>query len=149
MNSVGRAGLNAGTSAATLPAFLLGVILAAMLGDIEIVAWVLLAHVAVSLAHPDGRGRPLARRPDARAVRAVRAVLLGCAGTWAAARAVSDALTWAAPLTLIAALAAGAGAYLAVISLVEPGVVGRSIGQLRRILRRRRAAAGEDAGAAV
>ena len=81
--------------------------------------------------------------------RAVRAVLLGCAVAWAAARAVSDALTWAAPLTLIAALAAGAGAYLAVISLVEPGVVGRSITQLRRILQRRRAAAGEDAGAAV
>ena len=67
MNSVGRAGLNAGTSAATLPAFLLGVILAAMLGDIEIVAWVLLAHVAVSLLIRMC-GRPLARGPGARAV---------------------------------------------------------------------------------
>ena len=141
MNSVDRAGLNAGTSAATLPAFLLGVILAAMLGDIEIVAWVLLAHVAVSLRDPDGGGRPWLEVPVREQWRAVRPVLFGCAVAWAAARAVSDTLTWAAPLTLIAALAAGAGAYLAVISIVEPGVVGRSIAQLRRTLQRRGAAA--------
>jgi PST family polysaccharide transporter len=144
MNSVGRAGLNASTSAATLPAFLLGVILAAMLGDIEIVAWVLLAHVAVSLAI---RMVAAARRLDVplhEQWRAVRPVLFGCAIAWAAARAVSDALTWAAPVTLIAALAAGAGAYLAVISIAEPGVVGRSIVQLRRILQRRGAATAED-----
>ena len=138
MNSVGRAGLNAGTSAATLPAFLLGVILAAMLGDIEIVAWVLLAHVAVSLLI---RMVAAAARwlevPVREQWRAVAAVLLGCAVAWAAARAVSDALTWAAPLTLIAALAAGAGAYLAVISLVEPAwSAGRS--QLRRTSTARR-----------
>ena len=147
MNSVDRAGLNAGTSAATLPAFLLGVILAAMLGDIEIVAWVLLAHVAVSLLIRMVAAARWLEVPIREQWRAVRAVLLGCAVAWAAARAVSDALTWAAPLTLIAALAAGAGAYLAVISIVEPGVVARSIAQLRRTLQRRGAAAGADGSA--
>jgi hypothetical protein len=45
-----------------------------------------------------------------------------------------------APLTLAAALLAGACAYLAVISAIEPGVVRRSIAQLRRTLQRRGAA---------
>ncbi|HET6830376.1 MAG TPA: oligosaccharide flippase family protein, partial [Solirubrobacterales bacterium] len=145
MNSVDRAGLNAGTSASTLPAFLLAVILAATLGDIEIVAWVMLAHVVVSLlirmyAAARWLGVPLREQ-----WRAVRPALIGCAVAWVAGRAVADALSWAAPLTLLAALVAGAGAYLVTISLIEPGVVGRSIAQLRRTLRGRAGAASGEA----
>jgi PST family polysaccharide transporter len=137
MNSVGRAGLNAGTSAATLPAFLAGVILAAALGDIEIVAWVLLAHVVVSLLIRAVFAARQLEVPVREQWRAVRPALLGCAVAWAVARVVADTLSWAAPLTLVAALLAGAGAYLAVVSVVEPGIVGRSVAQLRRILARR------------
>jgi PST family polysaccharide transporter len=147
MNSIGRAGLNAGTSAATLPALLLGVILAAALGDIEIVAWVLLAHVVVSLLI---RAVAAARRlevPLREQWRAVRPALAGCAVAWPVARLVAEALPWAAPLTLAAALVAGAGTYLAVISLVEPGVAGRSAAQLRRTLARRGGDSGQGASA--
>jgi O-antigen/teichoic acid export membrane protein len=140
MNSVGRAGLNAGTSAATLPAFLAGVILAAAFGDIEIVAWVLLAHVVVSLVIRMWAAARWLEVPVAAQWRAVRPVLFGCAVAWVAARVVSDTLPWVAPLTLAAALLAGACAYLAVISAIEPGVVRRSIAQLRRTLQRRGAA---------
>src|SRR6188472_3012821 len=75
MNSVGRAGLNAGTSAATLPAFLAGVILAAAFGDIEIVAWVLLAHVVVSLVIRMWAAARWLEVPVAAQWRAVRPVL--------------------------------------------------------------------------
>ena len=144
MNSVDRAGLNAGTSAAVLPAFLAGVVLAAMFGSIETVAWVMLAHNAASLTIRMGAAARWLDVPLREQLRAVRPVVFGCLAAWPAARVVSDALEWAAPLTLITALAAGAVAYLVVVSVLEPGIVRRSYAQLRRTLRKSGGGAPED-----
>ena len=147
MNSVDRAGLSAAISAATLPALIVGVVLAAALGNIETVAWILLAHVAVSLAARAYAASRWLGLPVRSQWRAVRTALSGCAVAWVAARAVSDALSAPAGLTLLAASAAGAVAYLAVISLVEPGVIRNSVAQLRRTLPGRGAGAGAEPGA--
>ena len=135
MNSVDRAGLNAGISAGTLPVFIVATVLAASLGSIETVAWVMLAHVAVSLMIRMVAADRILSVPLGDQWRAIRPVLLGSAAAWAVARALADALTWAAPITLGAALVAGAGSYVAVISIAEPGVIRRSIEKLRRTIK--------------
>jgi O-antigen/teichoic acid export membrane protein len=137
MNSLDRAGLNAAISAATLPAFVAATVLAAALGTIETVAWVMLAHVTVSLLIRMVAAHRSLAVPLGAQWRTVRPVLLGSAVAWAAARGTADALDWAAAPTLLAALVAGAGAYLPVISLVEPGVIRRSAAELRRTLQAR------------
>ena len=105
-----------------------------MLGSVETVAWVMLGHVAVSLMiRMVAADRSLAV-PLAEQWKAIRPVLFGSAAAWAVARALTDALTWTAPLTLTTALAAGAGVYLAVISIAEPGVIKSSSVKLRRTL---------------
>ena len=123
MNSVDQAGLNAVISAATLPVFVTATVLAAMLGNVETVAWVMLGHVAVSLAIRMAAADRSLSVPLGEQWKAIRPVLLGSAAAWCAARVVADSLTWASPLTLTAALAAGTGVYLAVISIAEPGVI--------------------------
>ena len=123
MNSVGRAGLNARISAATLPVFVAATVLAAMLGNVTTVAWVMLAHVIVGLSIRMVAADRSLSVPFGEQWIAIRPALLGSAAAWAVARALADALTWPAPLALAAALAAGMGAYLAVISIAEPGVI--------------------------
>jgi hypothetical protein len=107
-------------------------VLAAMFGSIETVAWVMLGHVAVSLAIRMVAADRSLSVPLRSQWKTLRPVVLGSAAAWGVARALVDALTWAAPLTLVAALAAGTGVYLAVISLAEPGVIKTSSVKLRR-----------------
>jgi len=136
MNSLGRAGLNAAISAIAVGPLVVGVILAAMLGSIETVAWVMLAHAVASMVVRMVVADRTLSIPLGGQWRAIRPVVGGSIAAWFAARAVADALaSTAAPIALVVSVAAGAAAYAATVSVVDPGVIPRSASQLRRILR--------------
>jgi hypothetical protein len=142
MNSLGRAGLNAGISAVAVVPLVVAIVLAAKYGDIATVAWVMLAHqVACLIARMLAADRSLAV-PLTEQWRAVRPVLAGSVGAWIAGRAVAEALAGAGPWpALLGSALAGVVVYTALTSVVQPGILRHATGQLGRILRRRSAPA--------
>ena len=142
MNSLGRAGLNAGISAVAVVPLVVAIVLAAKYGDIATVAWVMLAHqVACLIARMLAADRSLAV-PLTEQWQAVRPVLAGSVGAWIAGRAVAEALAGAGPWpALLGSALAGAVVYAALASVVNPGILRGAIGQFRRILGRRAAPA--------
>lgn len=136
LNSIGQAGLMGRISAIALVPLIAGVVLAATLGGITAVAWVMLADMTLSLvllavAVQRRAGIALTRQWEA-----VRPVALACVPSWLAARA-GVAATAAEPpvLALIAAVAAGAAVYLAVVSLVAPGTLHFAVRRGREMIR--------------
>ncbi|MGH3042669.1 MAG: hypothetical protein ACRDNG_13205, partial [Gaiellaceae bacterium] len=73
---------------------------------------------------------------------AVAAVALACAFAWIVCRLVAGAAEdLVGALALSLPIAAGLGAYLAVILVVDPGLPGHALGQARRMVARTTAAA--------
>jgi lipopolysaccharide exporter len=138
MNSLGRAGLNAAISAVAVGPLVAAIVLAATYGGIATVAWVMLAHNVVCLlvrmvAADRGLAVPLAGQ-----WRAVRPVIVGSVGAWAAGRAAAEALAGAGPFpALVGSVLAAAVVYAGLASVVNPGILRTATGQLGRILRRR------------
>lgn len=146
LNSVGRPRLLALVSGLMLVPFIPGAILAAGYGGIEEVAWVAVASSAIStLVLSVFAARSTAIAPG-RYWRALRPVLLACPPCWLAGRVAADAMqaTGSVP-ALAASAAAGLAAYAAVVYLLEPGLLKRFPGQIRRVVSRTPAPAGGGA----
>jgi hypothetical protein len=136
LNSLGEARVLGSISIGILVPLIPGVIVAAEIGGTTEVAWVVLADTAIELI---AISIVVARRSGislARQWAAVRPVALACPPTWATARLVAEATAGSGPtLSLATSVLAAAGLYLAIVSLLEPGLlrqVGRQIGQTLR-----------------
>jgi len=138
LNSVGEAGLMALISALVLLPLIPGLAVAGVFGGIAAVAWVVLADIVVSLlvlayfadrrAHVSLRSQWLAIKP----------VVIASPFAWAAARAAAEASSSAPPLlSLVAAVAAGGVAFLALVTLVEPRALKQAAEQVDRAVRGR------------
>jgi O-antigen/teichoic acid export membrane protein len=137
LNSVGQAGLMGAISVVVLVVLIPALLIAADLGGITAVAWVMLADMVVSLVVLSWFA---ARRADvgvASQARAVGPVALACVPAWLAARGVAGALDDSAPLAaLVAAALAGAAAYLAGVSLMAPGLLRTAVAKGARTIGR-------------
>jgi len=137
LNSIGRAGAAAWLSVFVLPPLIVGCVIAANVGGLTTVALVPLADTLLSA----GIGAVFARRyadlSFADQWRAMRPAVLASGPTWLATWGVGRLLgPQHALLGLPLSLLAGVGVYAAAISIIQPGVLGQSLGQLVRMLRR-------------
>jgi len=137
LNSVGQAGIMGVISAVVLLPMLPALVVAAELGGITAVAWVMLADMILSLLV---LGIVADRRAHVGVVsqwRAVSAVLAGSVVTWAAVSAVANGMSAAAPgVTLAACALTALGTYVAVVSVTGPGLLREALAQVGRALGR-------------
>lgn len=140
LNSIGEADVAALLSFVAMVLLVPALIVAAKLGGVSGVAWVVTGHSAamvVVLTVVVSRRGGVSVGDQARAVGTILAA--GAVG-WVVARPVADALTGSpAGLALLAAAAAGILAYAAVLSVTDPGLIRTSGGRVLRTLRRRSA----------
>ena len=137
LNSIGRPGLLARVSAATLTLMLPGLILAATLSGLQAVAWVVLAEMVVAALVLAGLVARHAGVPLRRQWRALRPVLVAAPAAWLATSLIAHvAVDLPAAACLLVSLAAGTLAYAGALQLVEPGLAVRVLGQARRIASR-------------
>ena len=146
LNSMGRAGLLALVAGLMLVAFIPGVIVAATYGSTVTVAWIAVASSAVMtviLSYFAARTTGIARD---RYWRALRPVLLACPPCWAVTALVVEATQEAgSALSLAASAGAGLVTYLALVYLLDPGLLRRAGSQFTRAVGRKPATAGGDA----
>jgi hypothetical protein len=114
------------------------VILAAHLGTITTVAWVMTASmvmtwVAVAIAADRRVGMSVRDQWHV-----LRPVLLACPVAWGATRGAAELTmgSTSALVSLAASSLAGLLAYLAVVALADPGLPRHALGQLRRVISR-------------
>jgi PST family polysaccharide transporter len=137
-NSAGAAGVNAAISALTLPALAAGVVLAADLGSISSVGWVILAYALVVLVIraivADRRLGVAVRRQWS----SVRSVVMACGLSWVACRLTADGLesSSTAVVALFVSAVAGFVVYVGALALIEPAVLSRAVRQLKIMVRR-------------
>lgn len=137
LNAHGRAAL-VGRVALLLLAALGGALyVAADLGDIETVAWVMVGHSAVNGAVL----MVLAQRETAVAfgqqLRVLAGPAAGAAAAWLVSRGIADGTESLAPfVSLVAATAGGLLAYAGAVRLVAPGLMGDAAAKLRAAARR-------------
>lgn len=136
LNATGHATTLAKLTAGLLVPLVPAVYLAAHLGAISTVAWVLLADSFLSTI---AFGVCVARREDislSSQMAALRPALLAAPGAWAAARGVVEVGEPLAPGALLGlATVAGVSVYLVLVRWIEPGLLGYTLGQVRRALR--------------
>ena len=137
LNSIGEAWVMAWSSVLVFLPLVPGLVVAAELGGITAVAWVMLADILLSLVI---LGLLVQRRGGVPVIaqwRAIMPVAVGCAGTWLVVWAVAQAMSESAPgLTLAACVVAAAATYAAAVSVVEPGLLRDALAQVRRALGR-------------
>jgi PST family polysaccharide transporter len=142
LNSHERAGTVGRVALCLFPALGAAIYLAADRGGIEAVAWVILAHVAISGAILMLLVRRHVGVGVRRQLRVLRGPAAGAVAAWFAARGVTTASTEVAPLaSVLAAAAAGLLAYVAVVAVVAPGMISGTFAKLKRAFSRRGAAA--------
>ena len=137
LNSIGEAWVMAWSSVLVFLPLVPGLVVAAELGGITAVAWVMLADILLSLVI---LGLLVQRRGGVPVIaqwRAIMPVAVGCAGTWLVVWAVAQAMSASAPgLTLAACVVAAAVTYAAAVSVVEPGLLRHALAQVKRTLGR-------------
>ena len=137
LNAIGEADVAALIASAGILPFVPALILAASVGGLNGVAWVVTAHSAamvIALAVVVARRGGISMGDQGRAVGTI--LLAGAVG-WAVARPVSDAMSGSpAVLALLAAAGGGMLAYITVLSLTDPGLVRRSVAQVAGTRRR-------------
>jgi lipopolysaccharide exporter len=144
LNSVGQPAVMALVDLIVMLPLVPALVAAAHLGGITAVAWVMLAYMVVSglmlavLVHRRG-GVSLAEQ-----WRALMPVLIACAASWVATRAVADLMGGGAPSVLAASIFAGSGCFIASIWVIEPGLLRVARRQIARTLGRGEAAAAES-----
>lgn len=137
LNSAGEARLLAVISAVVLIPLVPLLFVAARLGGIELVAWVMLADVIVSVFvisyALEGRlGIPMKAQGSTLAP-----ILVACVAAWLATKAVSaSAVSSAAGLALVLASAAGIAAFALVAHVLAPALLREAWNDLSRMLRR-------------
>jgi lipopolysaccharide exporter len=137
LNSIGQAGLMGAISVAVLVPLVPGLFVAADLGGITAVAYVMLGDMTLSLLVLSWFAARRAGVPLTEQARAVAPIALACAIAWLATRGAAVALDEApALLALVAAGLAGGAAYLAGVALVAPGLLREAAGQVARTLGR-------------
>jgi PST family polysaccharide transporter len=142
LNSIGQARLVGIFSIVVLVPLIPAFILAATLGSVTTVAYVVLGDLLVALVFMSVM---VARRGAVGygdQLRSVGAIALACLPTWLASRAVSEMLDAPAAVVLAAAVAAGGAAYLLALSLLAPGMLRTAMRQMARTVGREPAAAG-------
>lgn len=135
LNSVGLAGVAGKISLVLLIGHIPALILAAWLGDITAVAWVMLGYMIVFLV---GVALVASRRGGAALEeqwRAVRPVVLASAVAWVVSRALAS-LSLDAAIQLALAVAGGVASYALVIWIVEPALPRATFRNLARAFRR-------------
>jgi O-antigen/teichoic acid export membrane protein len=142
LNSIGRAGAAAWLSVFVLPPLIIGCVIAANVGDLTTVALVPLADTLLSAVIGSVFARRYADLSFAHQWRAIRPAVLASGPTWLVTWGVGRLLGQqhaliGFPLSILA----GVAVYAAAISIIEPGVMRRSVGQLGRMLGR----GGDDA----
>jgi lipopolysaccharide exporter len=144
LNSVGEAAVMGVIDVIVMLPLLPALVLAAHLGGITAVAWVMLAYMVVSgfvlavLVHRRG-GVSLADQ-----WRALMPVLIACVVSWAATRGVAEAMAGGpAAAALVASVATGTACFLATVSVIEPGLLRVALRQIARTLGRGQAAVAE------
>jgi len=137
LNSIGQAKPIGVFSVAVLVPLVPAFVAAAVLGDIRTVAWVVLGDVLVSLAVMCFYAKSRGGVPYRDQWGSVAPIAFACVPTWAASRAVSEALEGSAPgLTFAAAVTAGVVAYLAALSVFAPGLLRDALRQVGRTIGR-------------
>jgi len=135
LNSVGEAKLLAKVSATIILALVPAVAVAASVGTVDDVAWVVLADAVVNLVV---YALLISRRAGIALSdlwRAVRAPLLASPGAWLAAHGVARlGYDWKPILTLGTAAVAGLAAYAAVVALLDRSIVTWIPAQVRRAM---------------
>jgi PST family polysaccharide transporter len=136
-NSIGMAGHVAKVSAVSLVALIPALIIAASASGVVAVAWVIVAHVVGVLAALAVSLQQRAGLPVFAQVKTVFPIVLAALIAWATARIVVEAsAAMPAGGTLGVSVAAGAAAYVAVLSAAQPGLLREALGQASRTLRR-------------
>jgi hypothetical protein len=144
LNSIGHAAIMGGIAALLLVPLIPGLFLAADRGGITAVAWVMLANLVASLAILSVVVQRRAHVSVRRQWSAIRPAAIACPVAWLSCWSVAQVTTDApSALSLSATLASGAGAYLAAVSVTEPGLLRRSAAQIRGLLVRSPAPASE------
>jgi lipopolysaccharide exporter len=137
LNSVDQARVVGGFSMVVLVALVPALAVAATLGDITTVAWVVLGDLLVSLVFMSVM---VARRAGvglAAQGRSVAPIALACLPAWGATRAVASALDGsAAGVALAGSVAAGTVAYLGALMALAPGLLREALRQIGRTLGR-------------
>ena len=137
LNSVGHQAVLGRLSLVMLVVLVPLVHVAASRGGITEVAWVVLAESVAATLLLAWFARSRAGVPLARQWSAVAVVAVACPAAWVAARVVANATDdLVGVLALGLPLAAGLGAYLAVILLLDRQLPGHALGQARRMVGR-------------
>lgn len=136
LNSLGFARVVGYTAAIMLAPLFVGLVLAGIFGSITTVSWVMLGDLLLGAVILAVIAQRRAGILPGEHWQALRAIVIGCAVAWPAARVVADSLSGQAPLVGLAASAAvGLTVYVVVVSLVEPGILRVAASQVRRALR--------------
>ena len=137
LNSVGHQAVLGRLSLVMLVVLVPLVHVAASRGGITEVAWVVLAESVAATLLLAWFARSRAGVPLARQWSAVAVVAVACPAAWVASRVVANATDdLVGVLALGLPLAAGLGAYLAVILLLDRQLPGHALGQARRMVGR-------------
>jgi O-antigen/teichoic acid export membrane protein len=138
LNSTGHAGRIGAVYAVVLLLTVPLLVLAANLGGVTAVSWVMVGDITIALFAVTAIMHRRTEVDVRSAARAVRPIALACPVAWAVAWGAAHALD-AAPafVTLCASAAAGAAVYLATVSWTDPGIVRTATRQVRRAMRRR------------
>ncbi len=136
LNSSGAPGALAKINAALYPPFLAAIVLAASGPGIEAVAWTIVGYTLVALAVVWIVCRVRAGVPVSHQLRAVWSPVLACVPAWLVGYAVAGALDGEPWLGLIGTAAACLACYAAALSLLDFGLVKRSVGQIAKTLGR-------------
>lgn len=137
LNSIGEARRVGWISTAMLVPFVAGLFLAASLGGITAVAWVLLAHITVTLGVLILTVRRVTGVSVSRHWAALHPLITASAASWVATRWTADQLvSTSAIVALIAATGVAFAVYLATVRLLIPGLLSNAFHQVRRAVRR-------------
>ena len=119
----------------TVP-LVVGVILAADHGSITTVGWVMLGHIALGATAVGLTLRMRAGIAPGALLRAIGPLAAAAAVAWVVTRAVAVGLDDAAPaVALVAAIASGAAAYLAVLRVIHPRLLPQIVRQAASTVR--------------
>ena len=135
LNSLGRAAVYGRVSMILLLPLVAGTFVAAGLGGITAVAWVLLAHMSVifaALAMAAGRYTGISVRDQARAL---WPLVAAAAVSWAVTRAIATAADAAPPAAALGVAITGClASYLAALMLLAPGLLSGALRDAGRTL---------------
>lgn len=145
LNSIGEASLLGWISALGIAPLVPALLVAADLGGITAVAWVVLAEASLSLVVLAFFAQRRAGVGMAQQLRVTAPVLAGSAVSWVVARAAVEAMGGqTATIALAVSAVAGLASYVVVLAVVAPGLMRDALAQIGRTLGRDRTGASDS-----